>query len=293
MNVDVFIKTRKMSGFSQSELAEGICTQTTLSRFENNGQVPSLKILIKLCERLNLPIGEIFPKIGVKNSEIIEKMNQLEFYFITSEYEKAQKILDSIDVGEEEKNSEMYLRYLYLKGFLMIFQDKPITDILFIFDQILLSEGINDTDILSLLAYTGIGMTYGREKDYEKAEYYFDKVIEKIYSCPTEKIEDTWRVLNILFHSGVFYAEINELASSNALLEYAISICSENHLTYYLARAAYQLTLNSMTEGKDQSIILERLYDARAYAKINKNDVLLEKIRLLEIELTHERDDEK
>ncbi|MBM9834812.1 helix-turn-helix transcriptional regulator, partial [Enterococcus faecalis] len=49
MNVERFIEARKQAGFSQQELSEGICTQATLSKFENNGQAPSLKILIKLC----------------------------------------------------------------------------------------------------------------------------------------------------------------------------------------------------------------------------------------------------
>jgi transcriptional regulator with XRE-family HTH domain len=266
MNVDVFIEARKRKGYSQSELAEGICTQVTLSRFENNGQAPSLKILIKLCQRLELPIGEIFPKIGIKNSEIIEKMNEVEFYFITSEYKKAQELLNEIKIDEEE-NSEINLRYLYLKGFLMIFKKQPITDILFTFDKIILSETLAENNIYSLLAYTGVGMAYHQVEDYEKSEYYFDKV------------------LNILFHSSVFYADINELASSNALLEYAISICSENHVTYYLARAAFQLTLNSIAEKKEKLTTLELLYDARAYAKINKNKVLLQKIETLEQEL--------
>lgn len=281
MNVDTFIDARKAKGMSQSELADGICTQATLSRFENNGQAPSLKILLKLCNRLNLSIGEIFPKVGVKNSEVVEAMNQVEFYFITSEYKKAQKILDDIKV-EKEVDSDLYLRFLYLKGFLMIFNNEPVTEILFNFDQILLEEEIKEGNIFSLLAYTGIGMTYSREKDYEKAEYYFSKVIEKIYYCPTNTVEDTWRVLNIVFHSGVFYADIKELEASNALLEYAITICSENHLTYYLARAAFQLALNSVEENQPNEIVLERLYDARAYAKINQNHVLLKEIENLE-----------
>ena len=38
MNVERFIEARKQAGFSQQELSEGICTQATLSKFENNGQ---------------------------------------------------------------------------------------------------------------------------------------------------------------------------------------------------------------------------------------------------------------
>ncbi len=214
MNVAIFIEARKEKGMSQSELAEGICTQTTLSRFENNGQAPSLKILIKLCQRLNLPIGDIFPKIGVKNSEVIENLNQIEFYFITSEYQKAQELLNQVKIDEDD--DELYLRYLYLKGFLMIFQQQEIMEILFNFDQIILAEDINEGSIFTLLAYTGTGMAYSQMEDFSKAEYYVDRVMKKIYVIPTKKIEDTWRVLNILFHQGVIYAEMRQLESSNA-----------------------------------------------------------------------------
>ena len=38
MNIQRFIEKRKARGLSQSELAKGICTQVTVSRFEKNGQ---------------------------------------------------------------------------------------------------------------------------------------------------------------------------------------------------------------------------------------------------------------
>ena len=224
----------------------------------------------------------------MKNSEVIENLNQIEFYFITSEYQKAQELLNQVKIDEDD--DELYPRYLYLKGFLMIFQQQEIMEILFNFDQIILAEDINEGSIFTLLAYTGTGMAYSQMGDFNKAEYYFDRVMKKIYTIPTKEIEDTWRVLNILFHTGVFYAEISELESSNALLEYAITICSENHITYYLARAAFQLTLNSIEEKKELSRCLELLYDARAYAKINKNDVLLKKISTIEKNLLKQQE---
>lgn len=164
----------------------------------------------------------------------------------------------------------------------MIFLNYPVTEILFTFDQILLEDRTNDDEIFSLLAYTGIGMVYAREKDEEKAEFYFHKVIEKIYNYPTKTLEDAWRVLNIVFQCGVFYANIGELKISNALLHYAISICSENHVTYYVARAAMQLAKNAIIENRPKEEILELIYDARAYAKLNRNTKALNELAQLE-----------
>lgn len=284
LNIERFIEARKALGLSQTELAEGICTQATLSRFENNGKVPNLKILNKLCGRLGLPLDELFPKVGVKVPEVIDKMNKAEFFLITSEYEQAAQLLESISSSEIEEPN-LAKRYNYIKGFIMIFQKYSLTDILFTFDQILLEMDSGDSEIFSLLAYTGIGMAYSREKDYEKSEFYFSKVLEKIYSYPIRNMEDTWRVLNIVYQSGEFYSEIHELEISNSLLNYAVSICSDNHITYYLARAAIQLAKNAIIQKESKETILELIYDARAYSKINRNRIALNELEKLEKEI--------
>lgn len=291
MNIERFIEIRKAMGISQLELADGICTQATLSRFENNGKVPNFKILIKLCNRIHLPLDELFPNVSVQYSETITKMNKIEFFLITSEYEQAASLLKTIK-GNELDEPLLSMRWHYLKGFIMIFQSRSVTDILYRFDQILLAEESSESDIFRLLAYTGIGMVYAREKEQTKAESYFNKVLEQIYNYPIAETEDIWRVLNILFQCGVFYSEIQELDISNALLNYAVSICSNNHVTYYLARAAIQLAKNAITQRKSKEVILELIYDARAYSKINKNTIALAELANLEKEVLLGQGDE-
>ncbi len=165
----------------------------------------------------------------------------------------------------------------------MVFNQAPFTDVLFHFDQLLMSK-TTDT-VFQLLAYTGIGIAYAREAELEKAEVYFDKVFSEIYTYPIQTTEDIWRVLNIVFHCGVFYAQTNDLETSNALLNYAIAICSENHLTYYLARAAAQLAKNAQAAGEPASVILELIQDALAFAKINKNRLLINELNQMKKQL--------
>ena len=59
ININKFISIRKKLGLSQTELCNGICTQSTLSKFENNGRIPSLKILNSLCDRQNINVADI------------------------------------------------------------------------------------------------------------------------------------------------------------------------------------------------------------------------------------------
>ena len=139
MNIQQFIEKRKARGLSQSELAKGICTQVTVSRFEKNGQVPTLKILIQLCNRLELPLGELFPRVGIKQPEILEKMEEAEFFLITSEHDQLQTILKNIPF-DEIKDSQLLLEYYYLQGFVMIFQNASLMDCLFTFEKLLFEE---------------------------------------------------------------------------------------------------------------------------------------------------------
>lgn len=127
-----------------------------------------------------------------------------------------------------------------------------------------------------------MGVIYSREGDIQKAEFYYSKVLENIYTYPTLTIEDTWRVLHIVFRCGVFYAETDEIEVSNALLEYAIRICSDNHVTYYLARAALQLAKNAITTEEETDLVLELMCDARAYARINRNKIALKELKQME-----------
>ncbi len=139
MNIQRFIEKRKARGLSQSELAKGICTQVTVSRFEKNGQVPTLKILIQLCNRLELPLGELFPRVGIKQPEILEKMEEAEFFLITSEHDQLQTILKNIPF-DEIKDSQLLLEYYYLQGFVMIFQNASLMDCLFTFEKLLFED---------------------------------------------------------------------------------------------------------------------------------------------------------
>ena len=118
MNVERFIEARKLAGFSQQELSEGICTQATLSKFENNGQAPSLKILIKLCNRIGLPLVDLFSSMNVATTKIKEELAKAEFYLITSEYEQLAALLSQIEVKLIDEPA-LKAQYDYLKGFEM------------------------------------------------------------------------------------------------------------------------------------------------------------------------------
>lgn len=291
MNIDKFIATRKAMGFSQQELCDGVCTQATLSRLESNGQVPTIKILIQLCRRLHLSLDDLFPKFGVPESQLNQQLDATEFKLVTSEYREAQALLEKIN-GSDLTDERQRWRYLYLRGYLSTLLDHPITDSIFDFNQILMAKSQSPL-IYNLLAYTGCGIAYARHDQLDKAEFYFNKVFDQIYQCTIETTKDVWRVLNIVYNTGRFYSQSgHNYEIGNELLNYALTICANNHVTYYVAKVEYQLALNGLALKADPAEIIEHIHDSRAFARINRNHIMLAQLDQLQARLDNQTSDE-
>ena len=275
MDIQVFIRRRKEKGLSQIELSHGICTQATLSRFENHGQIPSMKILSQLCARLQLDVGDLFASVNTKEVVTNKLLDKIEESIVTMDYELAEKLIGSIQ--KEQLTDEQKIHLLYLKGFTQVLQGKKVEDDLFYFNKILAEQNENQDTYLHL-AYAGLGLVYQKQEDIEKAEYFFIKAIQEIEKHQLEKMEDVWRVLMVLYHSAMFFTKNNNYKKSNDLLKKGIELCSQYHITYYLARLYYQLAMNSLGNNSNVEEVKVYLNDAAAFARINSNDELLTEI---------------
>ena len=275
MDIQVFIRRRKEKGLSQIELSHGICTQATLSRFENHGQIPSMKILSQLCARLQLDVGDLFASVNTKEVATNKLLDKIEESIVTMDYELAEKLIGTIQ--KDQLNDEQKIHLLYLRGFTQVLQGKKMEDDLFYFNKIL-AEQYENQDTYLHLAYAGLGLVYQLQEDIEKAEYFFTKAIQEVEKHQLEKMEDVWRVLMVLYHSAMFFNKNNNYKKSNELLKKGIELCSQFHITYYLARLYYQLAMNSLESNADKEEVKLYLNDASAFARINSNEELLTEI---------------
>ena len=278
MDIQVFIRRRKEKGLSQIELSHGICTQATLSRFENHGQIPSMKILSQLCARLQLDVGDLFASVNTKEVAINKLLEKIEESIVTMDYELAEKLIGTVQL--DQLNDEQKIHLLYLRGFTQVLQGKEMEDDLFYFNKILAEQYEND-DTYIHLAYTGLGLVYHQQKDIEKAEYYFTKAIHESEKHQLEKMEDVWRVLMVLYHSAMFFSNNKNYKKSNELLKRGIELCSQFHITYYLGRLHYQLAVNAQESNADIEEVQLLLNDAAAFSRINSHDDLLNEIEKL------------
>ncbi|WP_125710323.1 helix-turn-helix domain-containing protein [Companilactobacillus zhongbaensis] len=279
MNIQSFVEKRKEMGLSQKALSKGICTQATLSKFENNGKIPSMKILIQLCNRLDLALDDI---IGLDNNgkkKQIQAMNKAEFNLIIEEYANSWEILNEIDLDSISDDLKATMQYYYLKGYLNVLDNGDLLEAVFDFNRILSDLDVKGETIFTFLAFVGMGMVYAQQGDDAKSEYYFSKVFNDIYVMEIDDVTKIWRYINIIFYCSLYYSNRKEFETANTLLRYGVKVCQDNHVTYYIARIYEQLAINRCeTVGKDAEV-LDLLNKAEVFSEFNHNENELVKIR--------------
>ncbi|KRM60876.1 hypothetical protein FC26_GL000365 [Paucilactobacillus vaccinostercus DSM 20634] len=283
VNIEKFIETRKKMGLSQAELCDGICTQATLSKFENSGKAPAIRILIQLCARLNLTLDDVFPITLHSQTKQERMLDEAEFMLITSDYEQAKEKLAKIK--PEKLTATTKMQYYFVTGYISALTNRPIIDTLFYFDQIINGLDEHHETIYSQLAFTGIGIAYSHDEELDKSEFYFQKVFEGLHELPLTDDKSIWRALNMIFYTAEFFAQIEDYATSDSLLDYGYEVCAKNHITYYVARIRYRQAQNAQATHQPTVAIQDMLNDARAFAKINNNQILLQWINSNELNL--------
>lgn len=276
VNIERFIEARKQLGLSQAELCDGICTQATLSKFENSGKAPAIRILIQLCARLSLTLDDVFPITLHSQTKQERMLDEAEFMLITSDYDQAKEKLIAIQPSKLPQTTRM--QYFFVTGYISALTDQPIIDTLFYFDQIINGLDEHHETIYSQLAFTGIGIAYSHNQELDKSEFYFQKVFEGLHELPLTDDKSIWRALNMIFYTAEFFAQMKEYETSNSLLDYGYEVCAKNHVTYYVARIRFRQAQNAKVTDQVSVYIQELLNDARAFAKINNNQHLLDKI---------------
>ncbi|MQS52752.1 helix-turn-helix transcriptional regulator [Companilactobacillus mishanensis] len=281
MNIQSFIDKRKELGLSQKELSKGICTQATLSKFENNGKIPSMKILIQLCNRLGLSLDDI---IGIDNHDskkLVKAMNKAEFNLIISEYQNSWDILNRIELDSLSDDKEAVMQYYYLKGYLNVLDNGDLLEAVFDFNRILSDMDPKGETIFTFLAFVGMGMVYAKQGDDDKSEFYFSKVFNDIYGMSIDDVNKIWRYINIIFYCAIYYSDRKDYETANTLLKYAVKICADNHVTYYIARIYLQLAENDCAVNGKSDHLRDLLNKAEVFSEFNNNQNELKRIHEL------------
>jgi len=285
MDINIFIERRKSLKISQVKLCKGICTQSTLSKFENNGRVPSLNILNKLCERLGLSVDDLYKNSIESTTHMRTTLNRIESELMMESYQDVSNSLAEIN-SDEINNNNLKMQYFYQKGLFTALTGGKNEETFYYFSQILDDLDEYHQSIYSHLAYVGLGIVYSRINQIKEADFYFAKVLDYINLHKDEdfdkgSINAYLRILTVVFFTAEFYINMKNYDVGVDLVNHGVKLCSEQHITYYLPRLKLLAARIAIGQNAKKEVVNSLLTDASAFARINHNEVVQLRINAL------------
>ncbi|MEB7067282.1 helix-turn-helix transcriptional regulator [Mammaliicoccus sciuri] len=161
-------KKRNTLGLTQKELAEGICTQSQISKIEKDEVVPLANLLYDISKRLNTSIDVLMGDMNINSNETtIQK--QIHKLLLQRNYNEIAVFIKTIDKSNWSYQGEVFLEWIEIIINIKLKSEVAINKLLNLYES-----NINFIDNeLKANILNSIGIAYKQEKDYEQAKEYF------------------------------------------------------------------------------------------------------------------------
>lgn len=282
MNVICFIKRRKALKMSQCKLCDGICTQATLSKFENNTHVPSLTILTQLCARLGMTVEDLYESEESTVSQLSVQLDDIEKRLMMEDYCQAFQELNAIN-PDQIQSVVSQMQFYYLRGLMTALTNGHVIDVSYDLSLIFNVLDAKQKTIFTYLGFLGMAEMYARNHQPKRAQSYFDKVNQYLRELPVERQNEQYylRVLMMVYYTAEFEMTQNRYEESQRLIEAGVRLCSEQHVTFYLPDLKFLATQCAITLHCPTSEVQSLMSETLAFAKINQNEVVEVKLAAL------------
>lgn len=274
---DVLKQIRRKRGLSQTALAEGICTQATISLMEKQNRLPKMDILTAICERLNIQPDRI---VENEVSGVNDTFNQIIDALTDQEYYLAKQLISKISIKSLNSDFDKQ-RYYYLLGMVQISQDQ-IDDAIFNFELVLTQFATTSANIYLAMTTAGMALAYLKRDDHERAVRLTDRAVKLIDNKKLIGSLHQWASINCQI--AELYWRLGEPEKALASAQRGIQLCRDrdslfilDQLYLYVGRA--YIAMGEKEKAKQALEVAKSLSIAR-HGKLNEESIADELAKL-------------
>ena len=274
---DVLKQIRRKRGLSQTTLAEGICTQATISLMEKQNRLPKMDILTAICERLNIQPDRI---VENEVSGVNDTFNQIIDALTDKEYDLAKQLISKISIKSLNSDFDKQ-RYYYLLGMVQISQDQ-IDDAIFNFELVLTQFATTSANIYLAMTTAGMALAYLKRDDHERAVRLTDRAVKLIDNKKLIGGLHQWASINCQI--AELYWRLGEPEKALASAQRGIQLCRDrdslfilDQLYLYVGRA--YIAMGEKEKAKQALEVAKSLSIAR-HGKLNEESIADELAKL-------------
>jgi len=146
----VIYDKRRSLNLTQGELANDICNQNTISKIEKHDMTPHIDVLIKICNRLDLSLNDIFSDFsGDTKKEKAFVLDAIEEEVLLN---NISETAEKLSLVEANLNSKDMAQFYFIEGLLNFWQGN-LERSSFNLDKVLQKTKLDNYNIYTLLFF--------------------------------------------------------------------------------------------------------------------------------------------
>ncbi|APU71907.1 transcriptional regulator [Companilactobacillus crustorum] len=272
----VIYDKRRSLNLTQNDLANGVCNQNTISKMEKHSMTPQIDVLIKICQRLDLSLNDVFSDFSsdTKNEQVFV-LDSIEEDVLLNELDEVNEKLSLIKNNVDAKDN---VQYDFIKGALE-FQKGNLEVSSFNLDKVLQGTKSDNTNIYTLISYLIKGMIYQKQDHADIADYYCNLIAQSLKENLNIANASGVEMLYLCNSLGQLYLNLKQYSNAESISKRGIEYANENHLSYFIDELSYLVALsNKQDQGNKKEF--EKYKDISYYtAELLNNKKLQNKLQ--------------
>lgn len=233
---DIIRQVRKKQRLTQRMLSTGICSQSVLSRIENNEEIPNVVVFMRLCERLGISASHVMlqdQRVVFQNYQI---MNDLRDLFYKKQYKELYESLK-----DESTKRHLYLdsdwqMYYYWYGSCLYYIEGDFQEALrFLKIGLAYTYDRNQQHVttdMEIQLISCIGRVYFDLDNREEGLAHLHLSIDYFHDIPHERIR--FDLTKIFYNIASVYLEIKDFEKASRYATEGIGWAAKTNSIYYL-----------------------------------------------------------
>lgn len=271
---------RKQMGWSQKELAAGICTQSAISRIEAGEVYPSIDVLYYISLKLNVPLNH-FLKVTFHeyNHYIHETVNYIEGLNRKKDYEEVLQVTKKELQQKVHEKNHLYDIYLKWNFYMSSFYMKKIDYkecIAYLKSLCSNNDVASKRDLQEYRIKNVIANLHAENGEYEDSYTYYHELISSLEKVELASDYDKNILLvKILYNYAKTLYTDNQLLDSITYIDKAIHISIGYENVSFLGQLYYQKGLCLESINADHQSISNLYINAfNTFKLLNRIDYL-------------------
>jgi transcriptional regulator with XRE-family HTH domain len=226
---------RKEHGMTQKDLSQGICSQSVLSRIENNEEIPNIFVVQQLCHRLGITIDQLMLDFLPEELFLRKYFNKMFMYLRIGKYLEIRATLDYLDERQITHLDKDRQLACFFKAVCAYFIDKDAEAALE-----LVTQGL-------LLSFAG-KMSSVLERINEAHTYYNQSF--ELFKTMMADYSERSELSNLFVNYGTFLVKHDRLDLAEKVVDMGIK-WNRQQCSYYKLKELLELKV-LMLEARDE-----------------------------------------